>query len=78
MGFNPRLTAVSRSISTTAAAASLMLDALPAVTDPAGSNTGRSFARRSRPVPGRGDSSTSNGTLSFLTWMSTGTICARK
>ena len=75
MGFAPRFSAVSRSISTTAAAPSLMPDALPAVTVPSLRNTGRSFARSSTVASARGCSSVSNTVSPRRVFILTGRIC---
>ena len=73
IGLTPNSFAFSSLITTIAAAPSLMLDALPAVTTPLGL-IARSFARPSAVVPGRGPSSTLNSTISFFFLIITGTI----
>ncbi len=74
-GFAPRLSATPRSISTTAAAASLMPDALPAVTVPFSlANTGLSFVKSSSDASWRTCSSASNTTVPLRDAISIGRI----
>ena len=78
LGVMPSCFAFSSDIRTTAAAPSLMLEALPAVTLPSRLNTGRRPARRSRLVSALGPSSVSTttgsprrcGTLTGVIWPS--------
>jgi hypothetical protein len=60
-------------MTTTAAAASLIPEALPAVTVPPASNAGLSFANPSSETSGRACSSTLNSTVSLRCLTSTGT-----
>src|SRR5690606_33077117 len=79
MGFAPRASAALRSMSTTAAAPSLMPEALPAVTVPfSGTNTGLSFARSSRDALLRTCSSVSKTTVPLRDLISIGRIWSRK
>ena len=74
-GLIPNSFALSSDITTNAAAPSLIVDALPAVTTPpSGLNAGRSLANDSTVVPSLGPSSTLNSIVSFLDLISTGTI----
>ncbi|MNV62810.1 hypothetical protein D3C71_1553740 [compost metagenome] len=76
-GVRPRALALAADITTTAAAPSLRPEALPAVTEPALSNAGRSPARASALVLRLMYSSAANFTGSPLRWgMSTATISA--
>ncbi len=63
---------------TTAAAASLIPDALPAVTVPSLANAGRSFAMSPVVVPGRICSSVANVVLPLRPGTSMGRICPVK
>ncbi len=74
----PRLAASSALISTTAAAPSLMPEALPAVTVPSLSKAGLSFARFSTVTPSFGCSSVSTTTSPLRVLMVTGTISSLK
>ena len=79
MGLAPRAWAALASISTRAAAASLMPEALPAVTVPFSlANTGRSLAMSSMVALGRKCSSVAYWTSPFLLLSVTGTICSLK
>src|SRR5215471_15083479 len=75
---NPRAAANDPDAITTAAAASLMPEALPGVTVPSSANEGRSLARSSVVTPGRMCSSVSTVTVPFLLFTSTGVICSVK
>ena len=77
-GRTPRLAAVSAVISTTAAAPSLMPDALPAVTVPFLSKAGRNFASTSTVVPCFGCSSVSTIVSPRRLAILTGTISSLK
>jgi hypothetical protein len=68
--------ATSASHSTTAAAASLIPAALPAVTEPFLSNTGRSLAMASTEASARMCSSVSNTVVPFRDLSSMGRICS--
>ncbi len=70
----PSSSAFCADISTTAAPASFMPDALPAVTVPSGLNTGFSLPRPSTDASGRTCSSRVNSLVPFLDFSSTGTI----
>lgn len=75
IGVIPSSFAFSSLITTTAAAPSLIEEALPAVTrPPSGLNAGRSFASDSFVVPARGPSSVSTMIVSFFFLTSIGTI----
>ncbi len=74
IGVTPSSFAFSSLITTTAAAPSLIPDALPAVTVPSFLNAVLSFERLSFVVPALGPSSVSTITVSFLVLTSTGTI----
>ena len=67
-----------RRISTTAAAASLMPEALPAVTVPLLSNTGLSLAMPSMEASARTCSSVSKATVPLRDLISIGRICSLK
>src|SRR5207302_239602 len=73
-GLEPCFCAADFSMSTTAAAASLMPEALPAVTVPSFLNTVFSFCRSASVASLRSCSSTSNRAGPFLAFTSTGTI----
>ena len=77
LGRSPSSAAFAADIITTAAAPSLMLDALPAVTLPSGLNTGRSVASLSSVVSARGPSScdTTTGSPRRCATL-TGVICS--
>ena len=75
---SPAASAALRSMSTTAAAASLTPEALPAVTVPSFLKAGRIFARSSRVDVGRMCSSVSMITEPLRLLISTGTICSLK
>ena len=78
-GVRPWLFTNDSEASTTAAAASLMPDALPAVTVPSLLKAGRSLAMSSRLTSARMCSSVSTMvTLPFLPGISTGRICSLK
>ena len=78
-GVRPLLVTNDSDASTTAAAASLMPDALPAVTVPSFANAGFSLAMSSRLTPGRICSSVSTTVmLPLLPGISTGRICSLK
>ena len=70
----PSSSAFCADISTTAAPASFMPEALPAVTVPSGLNTGFSFPRPSTDASGRTCSSRANSDGPFFDFRSTGTI----
>ena len=70
----PSSSAFCADISTTAAPASFMPEALPAVTVPSGLNTGFSLPRPSIVASGRTCSSRANSLGPFLDFSSTGTI----
>ena len=74
MGVTPSSFAFSSLITTTAAAPSLMPEALPAVTIPSFLNAGRSFPRASILEPALGPSSVSTRMVVFFVFTSTGTI----
>ena len=74
IGVTPSSFAFSSLITISAAAPSLIPDALPAVTIPSFLNAGRSFARPSFVIPLRGPSSVSTRIVSFFFFTSTGTI----
>ena len=74
-GLIPNSSALSFDITTTAAPASLIPEALPAVTNPLGLIV-LSLASVSGVVPGLGPSSLANETISFFFLTSTGTISA--
>ena len=75
IGVIPNSFAFSSLITTTAAAPSLIPEALPAVTSPpCFPEQHFKFARDSAVVPGRGPSSFTKSTISFLTLIGTGTI----
>ncbi|MOA26064.1 hypothetical protein D3C78_1468330 [compost metagenome] len=74
MAFSPLLLATSRSISTSAAAASFMPDALPAVTVPSFLNTGLSAARSEALQSKRTCSSISNRVVPLRPFSSIGRI----
>ena len=77
-GFRPRFSASSAVISTTAAAPSLMPDALPAVTEPSLEKAGFSLAMASTVAPWRGYSSWSTTTSPLRVFTVTGTISSLK
>ena len=75
IGVTPSSLAFSSLITTTAAAPSLIPDALPAVTSPPSlPEQQRNLESDSAVVPGRGPSSLTKSTISFLTLTGTGTI----
>ena len=74
----PNSAALAAVITTTAAAPSLMPDALPAVIVPSAAKAGRSAASRSAVASGRGCSSWSTVTLPLRAATSTGTISCWK
>ena len=74
IGLTPNSFAAFSLITTTAAAPSLIPEALAAVTIPSGLNAGRNLEMLSFVVPGRGPSSVSTITVSFFFLTSTGTI----
>ncbi|MPN45471.1 hypothetical protein SDC9_193038 [bioreactor metagenome] len=75
MGVTPSSLAFRSLITTTAAAPSLMPEALPAVTvPPSFLKAGFRAARSCTVTPGRKCSSREKGTVSFLTFTGTGTI----
>ena len=79
IGVRPLLRTNDSDASTTAAAASLTPDALPAVTVPSLANAGRSLAMSSRLTSGRTCSSVSTiVTLPFRPGISIGRICSVK
>ena len=73
-GFSPRFCASEARMSTTAAAPSLMPDALPAVTVPSLEKAGLSFATESSVAPWRMYSSASTTTSPLRVFTVTGTI----
>jgi hypothetical protein len=78
-GLMPRFFASSAVISTSAAAPSLMPEALPAVTEPPSLvKAGRSLASVSTVVPWRGNSSVSTTTSPLRVFTVTGTISSLK
>src|SRR5690348_7368442 len=77
-GLIPRFFASSALISTSAAAPSLMPEALPAVTEPSLLKAGRSLASVSAVVPWRGNSSVSTTTSPLRVFTVTGTISSLK
>ena len=75
IGVTPSSFAFSSLITTIAAAPSLIPEALPAVTSPPSLPEQHfNFAKDSAVVPGRGPSSFTKSTISFLTFTGTGTI----
>ena len=78
IGVTPSSSAFLRDMTTTAAAPSLMPEALPAVTEPSGSKAGRSLPSTSVVVSGRKCSSLSTITGPLRDFTSTGTISSAK